>query len=213
MKKTLWFLIGLLIVVIFYSACSSANITSSWSAKNVNTHTGEINKILVLGVFNNKDRALREKIEQEFKARLVKEGYEAASSFEEYGPVYFEKMDESMALQKLKYKNIDAVLTITLLNKDKEERYVRGSIYPSFFTLYNSFWGYYNTYYPIIYDPGYYTTTTNYFFETNLYTLTNKDNLLYSVQSRSFEPTSASSLATDYSRAIIQDMKKKGVIR
>ena len=65
--------------------------------------------------------------------------------------------------------------------------------------------------YDRVYNPGYYTTTTDYTLEADLYR-TKGDKLLYSAQAKSFDPGSASSLAGDFSKTLVQDMINKGVI-
>jgi hypothetical protein len=62
-----------------------------------------------------------------------------------------------------------------------------------------------------VYTPGYTEQRTDYFFETNLYDL-NGNKLLYSAQSQSFDPSSASQIANDLSKAVVKDMQKKGIL-
>ena len=77
--------------------------------------------------------------------------------------------------------------------------------------FYNRFGRYYSTIYDRVYQPGYYTTSTGYFLESNLYDIAS-GNLLYSVQTKSFDPSSATALASDNSMKIVKDLKEKGVL-
>ncbi|MBN9298496.1 MAG: hypothetical protein J0I41_15935 [Filimonas sp.] len=210
MKKIMAGGILLLAAVFIFAGCSSSSkITNSWNAadaKNV-----PLKKILVLGFFNDKDRSMRARIENEVATDLKGQGYEAVTSFNEYGPKSFENMKEEQALQKLQSANFDGVLTISLLDKNKEKRYVPGTMSYAPYPYYGRFWGYYSYYYPRVYQPGYYETSTRFFFETNLYDI-NSNKLLYSAQSQSSAPSSLNALADDFSRTIVKDMKKRKVI-
>ena len=57
---------------------------------------------------------------------------------------------------------------------------------------------------------GQYETNVNYMFETNLYDIRGKQ-LVYSVQTKSEDPSNVYVLADDYSRSIINDIKKKNI--
>lgn len=159
------------------------------------------------------NHGLRASMENHLANDLKERGYKVVSAIQEYGPKSFENIKEEEALAKLKNSNIDAVLTIVMLNKERERRYVPGNIYYSpYFIHHGSFWGYYSTVYSRIYDPGYYTEQTNYFWESNFYELS-KNALLYSVQTKSFDPSSAESLGHEYGKLIINDMINKGLIK
>jgi hypothetical protein len=209
LKKITLFLMPLLALALVFQGCgSSSKIISSWQDKDIPAKS--IKKVLVLGLFTDKDRTLRLKTEQELTGGLQALGYQAMSAAEEYGPKSFQNMKEEQALKKLRDINVDGIITITLLDKNKEKYYVPGTVsYAPYPIMRRGFWGYYSYYYPRVYDPGYYQTTTSYFFETNLYNIDNK--LLYSAQSETFDPSSLSSLADEYAKAVIKDMQKKNV--
>ena len=104
------------------------------------------------------------------------------------------------------------MLTIVLLDKTRERYYTPGqSYYTPYGIYYNRFWGYSRTIYGRIYSPGYYTTDTKYFWESNLYDLESGE-LLYSAQSQSFDPPSSSILGKEYGRLIVDDLVNKRVI-
>lgn len=212
MKKiSVLFILPLMALTLLTQGCgSSSRITTSW--KETETSIPPLKKVMVLGLFMDKDRVLRLKTEQELAANLKALGYDAITAAEEYGPKAFQNMKEEQALKKLKAINVDGIVTVTLLDKNKEKYYVPGNVsYAPFPVMRGGFWGYYSYYYPRLYDPGYYQTSTTYFFETSLYTV-NGNKLLYSAQSEAFDPSSVSSLANDYAMSIVKDMKKQKVI-
>jgi hypothetical protein len=198
------------VMVLLLTACTSTRITHSWSAGDKPIQ--KFNKILVLGLNNEADVRIRENMEKHLVGDLRDMGITAVSAVQEYGPKAFDKLDEEAALSKLKNSGFDAVITIVLLDKSKERRYVPGHVMYTPYAVYHyRFWGYYRTMYARVYTPGYYTYDTRYFWESNLYHLGTGD-LLYSAQSESFEPSSTESLAHKYGKMIVQDMVKKGVL-
>lgn len=196
----------------YTTSCSSLKITTSWMSEDV--VVSKYNKILVLGLTRENDRSIQENMENHFVADLNEIGYQAVGSLSEYGPKSFENMDEASALQKLKNSGVDAIVTIVLLDKERENKYVPGNIYYSpYGYYYNRFWGYRTTIYRRIYEPGYYVTDTKYFWESNLYDMRNmRQTLVYSVQSQSFDPASSERLGHQYGKLIVGDMVKKNVL-
>jgi len=193
-----------------FASCTSSRITSSW--KSPDLQQKKYKKILVLGLLKETDRSLREKMEEHIVADLKSLGYDAICSCLEYEPKAFSNMKEEQAIQKLNTGGIDAVLTVVLLNKTKERYYVPGRVNYTPFTIYNRhWWGYYSTMYGRIYEPGYYEVSTKYFWESNFYDLETKQ-LLYSVQTESFDPGSAQSWAHEYGRLIVNSMVKNQLL-
>ncbi|HYM93020.1 MAG TPA: hypothetical protein VET23_02700, partial [Chitinophagaceae bacterium] len=172
-------------------------------------------KIVVLGLIRENDRSIREKMEQHIVGDLTDLGYNAVCSCDEYNPKVFEGMNEQEAIEKLRNSGVDAVLSITLLDKTRERYYVPGRIYYSPYYIYhNHFWGYYRTMYDRIYMDGYYAVDTKYFWESNFYDLAEKstDQLLYSAQSQSFDPASTEALSHEYGQMIVKNMVKNNIL-
>jgi len=192
------------------AGCTTSRITSSWKADN--TVPKYYNRILVMGLIRDADRTLQENMENHLVGDLKEMGYNAVSSLQEYGPKAFTGLDEESAISKIKDNGVDAVLTIVLLDKDKERKYIAGSIYYSpYGYYYNRFWGYYGTMYRRIYEPGYYVTDTRYFWESNFYDMSTQK-LIYSVQTQSFDPASSENLGHEYGQMILKDMVKNKVV-
>lgn len=208
MKNLKWIGFALLLVA---AGCSSSKITTSWKAEN--TVPQKYNKIMVLGLIRETDRTIQENMENHFVGDLHDLGYNAVSSLKEYGPKAFDNMDEAAALAKLKTSGVDAVITIVMLDKQKERKYVPGNVYYSPYSYYsNHFWGYRSTLYRRIYEPGYYVTDTKYFWESNLYDMSTQK-LIYSVQTESFDPINSEILGHEYGQLIVKDMVKQNVLK
>ncbi|HEY8690377.1 MAG TPA: hypothetical protein VIM07_14160 [Chitinophagaceae bacterium] len=197
------------IFFLFMLGCSSSKITSSWKAENVQPK--KYSKIIVLGLIREADRTLREKMEAHLVGDLHDIGYNAISSMSVFGPKAFKRMTEDSAINNIKDVGADAVITIVLLDKSKEQRYIpaRRNFYGA--ANFNRFGGYYTTMYDRVYAAGYYVTDTRYFWESNLYDMATKQ-LLYSVQTQSFSPSSSEELGHEYGKMIVNNMVKKHVL-
>ena len=167
---------------------------------------------MVLGLIGEPDRTVRDKMEDHMVGDLKNLGYDAVSATREYGPKAFDNMKEADALKALEERGIQAVITIVLLDKEKEKFYAPGRIRYSPYIIYRDrLWSYYSTMHDRVYGAGYYATNTKYFWESNFYDLF-EWKLLYSVQSQSFEPGSTSKLAHEYGEMIVSDMVKNNVL-
>ena len=202
------FIIPVLIASFILASCGSTQVTSSWKADNIPAR--QYKKIMVFGIIKEKDRTLREELENALVSELKAKGYDASSALQEYGPKAFSRLTEDEIADRLKNSGYDAVLTTVLLDKSKEQNYTPGNTRYRPAGIYR-FGRYYTTVYDRVYTPGYYTTSTNFFLESNFYD-TNTGDLIYSVQSKAFDPSSAATLGNDYANTVIRDMKKKGII-
>jgi hypothetical protein len=199
----------ILLAICISVSCKTTQVTSSWVKPD--TSTTNFNNISVLAIVGEANRHLQQHMEAAVAAELQKRGYKATSYFAQHGPQALAKTDEQAAIAMMGKDGAEAILTIVLLDTAKEHRYVPESVtyYPAGY--YNRFWGYYVTLYDRIYAPGYYTTNTRYFWETNLYRANNQE-LIYSVSTEAFDPGSADDHAEQYAEVIVRDMVRNGVI-
>lgn len=197
-----------LILFLLIAGCHTLQITSSWKQENLTPK--KFQKIVVLGLIREQDRSMREQMEEHMVADLREAGYNAVSSEGEFGPKAFENINEEAAIQKLQYCDVDGVITIVLLNKSTE-RYYYPEHGPNLPYYHYRFDQYYNTMYGRIYSPGYYVTATKYFWESNLYEVESQD-LVYSIQTQSFDPASIGSLANEYGKMIVGNILKNDIL-
>ena len=99
---------------------------------------------------------------------------------------------------------------IVCIKKENEEMYVPTTVVNAAPPL-GQVEKYYSSVYDRIFLPAYYMTTTNYFWESNLFEVAG-NKLAYSVRTKSFDPSSAERLAHENGLMIINDMIKKKVI-
>lgn len=199
-----------LLIISLFMGCKSSQVTSSWQPPDASPKA--YNKIAVLGLIRDADRSIRENMENHLAGDLKAAGYNAYSTYGQFGPKAFENLSEEQVNDKLKQSGADAVLTIVLLNKEKEKHYQPGRlVYSPYAVYYHRFGGYYTALITRIESPGYYTESTRYFWESNLYDLNTKE-LIYSVQTQSFDPSSTESLGHEYGEMIVKDMTKRNVL-
>ena len=197
--------------LIFLVQCGPATrISHSWKNTSVSKPYQDI---LVVALMNQQNHALRSDMENHLVNDLLSRGLQAHAAIPLLGPKALEGKSEEAVLEYLHQPNIDAILTIVLLNKQKEKYYVPGRVYYTPYVMYHrQFWGYYQTVYGRIYEPSYYSENTEYFWESNLYDAQTKE-LIYSVQTTSFDPASTNKLAHEYGKIITEDLQKNGLIK
>ena len=201
--------IGLTLMIIS-AGCNTSKITNSWKSDNKTDF--KFKKILVLGLIRESDRSIQRNMENHLVDDLLQRGYKAESALTEYGPKAFDKMDEEAAIEKIKNTGVAAVITIVLLDKKKERKYIPGNIFFSpYGYYYNHFWGYRSALYNRIYEPGYYVTDTKYFWESNVYDMSTQK-LVYSVQTQSFDPSSTEKMGHEYGQIIVKDLIKNDIL-
>ena len=193
-------------LLLLFVACSTSKVTNSYTSHH---SSAPAKRILVLGLFSDKNSKAKRAMENELAKDLSKFGYDAVTATDDFGATTFSGLTEQQAVQKLHDEGIQNVVTITLVDKNKQKRYV-----PSTYGYAPGFWGYYSYYSPWGYSPyrpGYTEVNTSYVFETNLYDV-NNNQLLYSAESKTVDAGSMATLANDYARSVVRDMKRKNVL-
>jgi hypothetical protein len=188
-----------LALVLIAAACASTSIIGSWVDPEMKSIEGKSIAIFCLSPRLD----VRDKVETQMSDAFQAKGVNAMRSMDFITPG---KMDKDIIAAILKKNNINGVIIVSLLDKEKSSYYVPGS------TAYGvGFYGYYGYRYAAVYDPGYYSTTTSYYIECNAYRLAD-ERLVYSSQSKAVDPSSLDKFAYDYSRSIVQDLQSKGVV-
>ena len=198
------------VLALFLSSCNTARLTSSWSLPGAAACKYE--KVLVIGMTGDKDRDIRESIENSIVKKLNEYNINAQSASSIYGPRTFQDMSDEEVTKQVKDDGFDAVMILALLDKDKEEYYTPGYITHTPYAVIRNHWrNHYRVLYARVYSPDYYTTAINYELEANLYDAS-RDELEYSSLVKSVYPGSSGFYAGDFSRLVITDMIKKGII-
>lgn len=194
----------------------STEITGSWKNPNQRavSATENISTILVTALTERTNA--RQTVENDLAAALEAQGFKTVKSMDVLPPTFTngQSPDKKELLSRIKETDADAILTIALIDKDTETRYNAGTMdyapVPRF-GYYGTFWGYYNTWSPTLYSPGYYNENKVYFIETNLYDAESEE-LLWSAQSQTYNPSSLVEFSRDFSRMLVSTMKEEGLL-
>jgi hypothetical protein len=206
MQKIIFFMT----IAVCILSCNSTKLISSW--KSNDAYVSKYSKVLVIAITGAKDREIRQSVEEAMAQRLNEAGIPAVTAMNQYGPRKFEKMTEATAVKMVNENGFDAVMVVALVNKERQRNYTPGYTTRTPIAVVRGRWyPYYSVIYDRAYEPGYYTTSTDYTLEANFYA-TKGDKLEYSAQAKSFDPGSASTLASEFSKTVIEDMKKKAIV-
>jgi hypothetical protein len=207
--------IVIILTAICFAACSpGTQITGSWKNTNARASTADINTILVTALTPRVNA--RQSVENDLASALQKEGYNTIKSIEVLPPTFTDgqKPDKDELLSRIGGSGADAILTVALIDEQTESRYVPGNAGYSpmpRFGYYGTFWGYYNTWYPTLYSPGYYEDDKVYFIETNLYDAETEE-LLWSAQSETYNPKSLPDFASEFAEVVVSRMEKDDLL-
>ncbi len=209
MKKNLSIL-SLSLVALMLSCSPSVKILGSWTGPS--TPAEGYSNLFVTALTDN--ILARQMVETDLDNLLLEEGVNAESSFDILPPGFkSDGVDKEEVLRKIRELGTDAILTVAVLDQTNETRYVPGSTMysPMGYGYYGRFWGYYNYYNPVMYDPGYYTTDKKYYLEANLYDAATEE-LVWSSQSETTNPSSIETFSRSFSTTIINQLIKDGLI-
>jgi hypothetical protein len=205
MKKLL-----LIPVLAFLFSCQPTKITQSWAAKDAVPK--QYKKILVLGVLTDNDNDLQTKIETHLADDLREMGYLTIAANKIFPAGTFVKGDTAKAAAALQGKGFDAILTVVLLDKNKEKYFVPGKITDySNYNNYSRFNRYFDAVSERVFSPGYYGEETKYIWENNFYDLGSRQ-MIYSARSRSFDFTSKTTLAHTYGMLMAESLVQKKIL-
>jgi hypothetical protein len=205
MKKMLWVLYAALLF-----SCQTSKITVTWTDKNVSPK--KYNKILVLGILKDDDRELQSKMEKHLAGDLNDLGYSAFAASDVFPSGTFIKGDTAKAIEALNSKGFDAVLTVVLLNKEKEKQYIPGRVISTPYAPYHDRLDlYYYSMQDRIQTEGYYESAIKFFWESNFYDRNSKK-MLYSSQTESFDSGSKENLAHYYGVLVANNLVKRKIL-
>jgi hypothetical protein len=207
-------LLAIVALAFIVNACaSSTQLTGSW--KNPEASGKTYHNIVVAALTEN--ILARQEVEKDMQTQLQQRGIKSTRSIDIFPPMRGGEKgpDVNLLLEKMRGEDYDAVLTVALVDKETETRYVPGNVGyrpVTYFSWYGNFRGYYTHWYPILYEPGYYTEDKIYYLETNLYGVDN-DALVWSAQSHSHSPSSMRKAAEKLAEITVNQLAKDNLIQ
>ncbi|WP_109698602.1 glycoside hydrolase family 18 protein [Chitinophaga deserti] len=203
-----------LFAAVLLSACgTTTQVTNFWRTPDAPQKT--YHTIFIAAMVHNV--GAKQSIENNLAAAAQNKGYKAIKSGDIFPPNFTKENvpSKEAILNRVRELGCDAIFTMAVVDKTSETRYVPGSgpyaPYPAW-GWYGSFWGYYNYWYPTMYNPGYYTTDKTYFLESNMYDA-QTESLLFSVQSESINPGSIEDFSRSYTKSLVQALERQGLLK
>jgi len=169
LDRPAWLL--LLACVFLFASCATTKVTEAWKDDQ---YRGTIRKVVVLGIFEERDT--RKIFEDEFADRLRARGVEAMASHKFISDA--ELPDKDVVIGKIKKREADTVIVTRLVDIETEQTTVSGRSY-----IVPKYYGYYGNYYTYIYKEGYTVEEGHAFTETNLYNV-GDEKLIWSGRSK-----------------------------
>jgi hypothetical protein len=203
-----------LLVILLLAACStSTRITGSWIDPETKQKPSTDRSIFVVSMTRNIE--VRTKLENSMAQQAALKNIKVVKSTDQFSPEFYQKLPtKEQLLARIRRTGVSTILTMTLINKDSQQRYVRGGAMYMPYRYYGGFGGFYNYYnfmYPTIFDPGYYVTDKRYFLESNLYDVAT-EKLIWSAQSETVNPGSIDNFVRDYPKVVVAQMVKDGLL-
>lgn len=211
MKPTISFIL-LIVSIIFYSCGSGQRVTNSWVNKDA-FHGQKYDKIFIAALTEN--QTAKKIVEDDLAKAVEQEGFVALKSYTVFPQKFSEsKPSKEDLLNKVRELKCDGIFVVSLLDSKTESRYVQGTVmyepYP-YYPYYRGFGPYYSYWAPTVYSPGYYTTDHTYYIEGNLFDA-NSEDILWSVQSESYNPSNLDHFSENYSKLIISQLYEDGLL-
>jgi hypothetical protein len=212
--KRVWVLLAVIITV-FFAACSSTKeSTGVWVNKEKIAGKSYSNFFVIV---MTADIEARVKLENEIAATIVSRGHKAIKSYEVLPADLKDPKPPAVdaLIEKIKASDCDAVFVVSLLDKNDEIRYTSGGTYYTQQTYYSwagTFFGYYSHYYSTVSSTGYYSNDKTYFMQSNLFDKASQE-LMFSVQSEIFNPSSLASGSRTYISTLLKQLDKAKLLK
>ncbi len=213
--KNLLYVIG---VFMLFTSCRSTELIGSWKREDIAPKSFKDVGIIVM----TQNMSSRSIIESDIAIILAQKGIKASPTFDIFPFAakreLFKETDAEEMRQHVKERvnkfGFEALLIITILDQNTETRYNQGSSFSFAYPAYqHNYYGYYQYAYATVQAPGYYSTSTTYFIESNLYDVAT-EGLIWTAQTKT--KRNASSIHKEsqvFANIIAQEIMKKQVIQ
>jgi hypothetical protein len=189
--------LGSLALAATVASCATTEMTSTWT--DPAARGASLSKVAVVCL--TKDPGLRRQGEDAAAAQLQQKGAQAVASYQLTGDT--DLKDREGIKTKLKAAGIDGVLVMRMTGVSEQVTAVDGP--------YGTYDGYYDYAGAAVYAPGYLETDTIVHVVSNLYDL-NKNKLIWSGTSKTFDPASVTQFIGDVSKAVATSLQKDRLI-
>jgi hypothetical protein len=204
-----------LCVFLLISCGPTQKITSSWINPEIKERP-KYTKIFIMALAQN--QSYKATIEQDLAYAANAKKLQVIKSSEFFQPNFTSSgsntpVDKEVILKKVREAGCDVIMTVALVDKKSETRYVPGTTTYSPYMGYGGmgaygFGGYYGYAYPSMYStPGYYTEDKTYFMQANLFDAAS-EKLIWAAQSEAYDPTKISTFSRDYADLLVERLNR-----
>jgi len=207
--------LSVIIVTVFLAACSSTKETTGvWVDKEKIKGKAYDNFFVIV---MTADIEARVKLENDLADLIISRGHKAVKSYEVLPADLKDPKPPAVddLIAKIKASDCDAVFVGSLLDKNDDIRYSSGGTHYTMRTGYawsGTFFGYYSHYYTTVSTPGYYSNDKTYFMQSNLFDKASQE-LMCSVQSEIFNPSSLPSFSRTYISTLMKQLDKAKLLK
>lgn len=204
--------IYMLLLAVISSCTAPQQVTNSWV--NPDIKPKERYKAIFIIAFAH-DINAKITVENELAKAIEARGRKAVKSTDVFTAAFL--ADTTRTREELRkiigQTGCDGVLTIDLLDVKTDESYQPAI---SYYPVEHSFYGSYNRhtiyYFGYVEEPGYTITNRTFYLQGDFYDLAS-DQLLWSIQSDSYNPSDLESWFKGYSKLLLNQLKKEGLIQ
>ena len=212
-----WFSVALALLIFFLVLlvgqallfAASTKLAISW--RNPGYAGGDFKNVLVLAL--NGKAANRAEFEDELVAAISRPGVQASPSYEflprpDATPIKTD--DLRWVVRKQKF---DGIVVSRLTKNDTKTTYVPGETTYIPVPYYDTFYGYYDALYPVVYSPGYLQTEKIAQVEVNVYATGKPDGeLVWTGTTNTFDSSSVMKRIKELTKLVTSELEKQNLI-
>ncbi len=207
MKNKITFVIAALACLAML-AVAGPKLEMSW--KNPGYTGGQFKKILVLAL--NGKAANRMEFEDQLVAAISRPGGKVYPSYEFMMRPDATPIDVKDIRELVEEQHFDAIVVARVTKHETTTTYVPGQVY-SPLPYYGTFYGYYNTLYPVVYTPGYMQTERVGQVEVNIYSTAKPDGeLVWTGITNTFQIGSVMKAIKSLVKVVTKQLEKENII-
>lgn len=207
--KLLVFITFTLILIVNIS-CSGVKteIIGEWEDEEY--QKGNIDKVLILGIFNQ-DRPLLRRNFEDGMSKAFNDGGVTASPSMDHMP-YDEVIDSTTFEKYFKDLELDVVIVSRLVGLEQNRDYKAGYLYTIPYNNYYGFYGYYYASVQYANSSGYLSKNVVVVLETNIYETKDKK-LIWSGISETVDPDKASDVIQSFGSELVSKLSRQGYFK
>lgn len=197
-------------ILLSLASCSGAktDIIGEWEDEEY--QKGNIDKVLILGIFNQ-DRPLLRRNFEDGMSKAFNDGGVTASPSMDHMP-YDEVIDSTTFEKYFENLEMDAVVVSRLVGLEQNRDYKAGYLYTIPYNNYYGFYGYYYAGIQYANASGYLSQNVVVVLETNIYE-TNDKKLIWSGISETVDPDKASDVIKSFGSELVSKLSRQGYFK